>query len=270
MVVWWESGHGPTTNLLLVNYAISGTAVNGFDYRMLCRDVIFATGQRTVTIEIDPIDVGLISGSKTVKITLSPSSDYVVDNSRQSDTVTIDDNSQPEKLLTNPSFEEPGTGKIMTGWDTVPGWFSGGTATDSGVEDPLTTYIAGTGYDGNWTAYSWSDDAEAGLYANQTTSYVMQEGDTLSLSLLARPDVTVDANWNDADTTLHYTLYYGGTSTSVGTPFYQGYFDLGTGNWGNWSSFSASGITVPAVLLGRTSASASIILPVWALTRSTA
>jgi hypothetical protein len=84
--------------------------------------------------------------------------------------------------LVNPSFEQPGTGKISTGFSTIPGWgyFNGGfTATDSGVEDDATPY-------GNFNAYLNAGDSHNGIYPSQETSYTLLGTESLQLTFAGR------------------------------------------------------------------------------------
>jgi hypothetical protein len=84
--------------------------------------------------------------------------------------------------LVNPSFESPGTGKISTGFSTIPGWgsFNGaGTATDSGVENDATPY-------GSWNAYLNAADSHNGLYPSQETSYSILGTENFQLAFAAR------------------------------------------------------------------------------------
>lgn len=104
--------------------------------------------------------------------------------------------------LVNPSFELPGTAKIV-GWDgtgaagssteDIPGWNSDSDASDSGVEAPSDT--AGV-TDGTYRGFLMSSDDSVW----QTTSYTIAEGDIFSLS--------VDAldTWNGG--TFVISLYY--------------------------------------------------------------
>jgi hypothetical protein len=137
--------------------------------------------------------------------------------------------------LTNPSFELPGTGKISTGWNTVPGWF-GGPALDSGVEFPGN---AGQ-IDGLMASYSDNGDANNSIWASQTTGYTINPGDDIFVSLIARYGYTASTNysWAVAGATLHFQLW----SANLGGPgvgaIYDGYFDLGIDKGGdpnNWS-----------------------------------
>jgi hypothetical protein len=144
--------------------------------------------------------------------------------------------------IENQSFELPATVKITTGWDTVPGWYSG-TAVNSGVEGP-----SGLGFDGLWAAFSWNGDAANNIWANQNTHYTIQSGDRIDLNILARSGYTfIDNNYVDADATLHYRLWTVEGGGPVSGVISQGYFDLGVANGGNWTNYTA---TIPNSIIG--------------------
>ena len=134
---------------------------------------------------------------------------------------------QAQNLLVNGSFEQPGTGKITSGFDSVTGWFSGVAPLPGGVDSGVET--TGNPIDGIYSAFSNAGDAATdGIHANQTTAHVIQAGQIFDLSLAARPLYTFLPGFaGPANATLHYRLYYGGTATTVGTTFAEGYFDLG-------------------------------------------
>jgi hypothetical protein len=145
--------------------------------------------------------------------------------------------------IENPSFELPGTVKIQSGWDTIPGWYSG-AATDSGVEFP-----GGVGFDGLMAAYSKNADAANNIWANQNTGYTINSGDSLDLSVLARAGYTFVDNvgYAAADATLHYRLWTVQAGGPVSGVIGQGYFDLGVGNGGNWTNYTA---VIPNSIVG--------------------
>jgi hypothetical protein len=111
---------------------------------------------------------------------------------------------QGQNFLQNGDFSAPGTGKISSGFDSVPGWFTGGAAADTGV-DPLmnleknATIPDPSGGTSLYEGYVYNIDSEVGLYANQTTIYTLggdNAGDNLYVSLYARNNNTVDQpNW---------------------------------------------------------------------------
>ena len=155
---------------------------------------------------------------------------------------------QGANLLCNGSFEDKPIIVPLTGWSGVPCWFSSGTLPNSGLEPGLP------GSDGLWASYSGNSDVAAFGQTNaacsQTTGYVVEPNDSFAVSVLGG-GYSSDLNWSPADTTLHYTLYYGGTPTSVGTPFYQGFFDFGTGSGGSLTAYTHAGIAVPSAAIGQ-------------------
>jgi len=77
------------------------------------------------------------------------------------------------QLLLNPGFEQPGTGKITTGYATVPGWANAGTTySDTGVETSPAPHS------GAYSAYCKGGDGGAYQIAN----YQMNAGDTITLT----------------------------------------------------------------------------------------
>ncbi len=81
---------GSTTNALVVNYTIAGTATNGSDYQTLTTSATIPAGQSSVNIPINVINDSIGETDETVTLTLAPSSAYNV-ATRWSDTVTIHD-----------------------------------------------------------------------------------------------------------------------------------------------------------------------------------
>jgi hypothetical protein len=128
----------------------------------------------------------------------------------------------PNNLLKNPGFELPGI-PISSGFANIPDWNYAPTpvASHSG-NDPAWA----AGHDGTWAATSMSADADAGVWANQDTGYVLQSGDFLYLSLVAGQNWTYDANWGALPGTLHYQIW----ETADGGPgdgvIYDGYFTV--------------------------------------------
>jgi len=170
---------------------------------------------------------------------------------------------QSPNLLCNGGFEEIGPVQLppgqfgpvqpcTLGWVSVPCWFSI-ALTDSGL-------TRGTVCDGVYAAFSFNGDVytygRTNAACSQTTPYLIQSNDVFTVSLLSGYNSTFNQDWENADSTLHVTLYYGGTPTSVGTPFYQGYFDLGTGDSdpvsGSCSAYTNSNIAAPAAAVGQT------------------
>jgi Ca2+-binding RTX toxin-like protein len=67
-----------TVGNLTINYAISGTALNGSDYNNIATAVTIPDGQTSATILISPIEDGLTEPSETVVLGITPSAAYNV------------------------------------------------------------------------------------------------------------------------------------------------------------------------------------------------
>jgi beta-galactosidase len=95
-------------------------------------------------------------------------------------------------LLINPGFELPGTGKIINGYATVPGWTNSGTTySDTGVQPG--------GHSGAWEGYGQSsDDGTCQIVGN----YQIQTGDQFTLTWWSQGE------WNGTNSS------YAGTNSS--------------------------------------------------------
>jgi len=82
---------GTTNAPVTVNYTISGTARNGFDYALITNSVAIPAGQLTATLPILPLLTGEVEGPVTVTLTLLPNSGYNL-GAPTAATMTIDDN----------------------------------------------------------------------------------------------------------------------------------------------------------------------------------
>jgi hypothetical protein len=84
----------PLSAPLRVNYMISGTALNGFDYRRLSNFAVIPNTATSTTIFILPTDDSLSEGTEDITITLLPSPHYVLADPTQL-TVQLADNEPP-------------------------------------------------------------------------------------------------------------------------------------------------------------------------------
>lgn len=183
-----------------------------------------------------------------------------------------------QNLLGNGNFELPALGKFEVGFDPapagvggpdtdpnnpgpgtdVPNWHSSGfdvtTVTwngesrnsDTGIEVTLLP-LPGSSYSG----FMNGADSQAGLYASQTTSHVIASADAFNLSIFARPLFTfIEGFGANANATMHWRMYYGGTDSTRGTTFAEGFFDLGVGNAGPYSLYSTGNIIPPVAAVG--------------------
>jgi len=67
---------GSTAASLTVYYALTGTAINGTDYKTLKNNVTFPAGSASVNVKITPLKDSLAEGAETVILTLSAGTGY--------------------------------------------------------------------------------------------------------------------------------------------------------------------------------------------------
>lgn len=85
---------GSTTNALVVNYAVGGSATNGTDFDNLTGSVTITAGATSATITVRPVDDTTVDANETVIVTLSANAAYTL-GITTSGTVTITDNDVP-------------------------------------------------------------------------------------------------------------------------------------------------------------------------------
>ncbi|HUX97339.1 MAG TPA: ADP-ribosylglycohydrolase family protein [Bacteroidales bacterium] len=89
---------------LVVRYAISGTAKNGYDYRI--GNSITMRSQKA-TLIIKPVDDFLTEGDETVTLALLPDDAYDIDPANAVKTIIIQDNELPDIQFLLPSSSQP-------------------------------------------------------------------------------------------------------------------------------------------------------------------
>ena len=103
---------GATTEVLTVNFSVSGTAAGGADFISLGTNVTFALGQSNATLTVTPMDDALVEGAEAVVVTVSTNAAYTL-GAPSSATVTISDNDSSGGgvlIFTNQIFATYGTG----------------------------------------------------------------------------------------------------------------------------------------------------------------
>jgi hypothetical protein len=76
---------------LVVNYTLTGTAVNGRDFVTLPGQVTFAPGAPTATIDVNVLNNSIVDGTRAVTVNLAPGTDYTFADGARA-TVLIADN----------------------------------------------------------------------------------------------------------------------------------------------------------------------------------
>ncbi len=133
-----------TGSAVLVNFSIGGTASNGVDYATIPNNVSIPNGQRSASIDIDPIDDDLLENTETIILTLAPSPAYTIGNPSTAQIDLIDDDSAA--LTINDAGAEEGEDLVFTvtlnnaisgGGFTVTTGYTDGSAT--GGPAPLSS-----------------------------------------------------------------------------------------------------------------------------------
>lgn len=90
---------GSTTNALVINIAVTGTATAGADYQAFGPTLTIPAGQSSVTVPIIPIDDSIIEVTENIIVNIQANAAYVIEGSTQATfTLTSDD------LPTNDNF----------------------------------------------------------------------------------------------------------------------------------------------------------------------
>jgi hypothetical protein len=119
---------GDASSDLTVNYSIGGTASNGMDYAALPGFVTVPAGSAYALIPIVPIDTGASNVSKTVVLTLTPST-----------------NTPPDYII---GFQPRAAALIWENWLRPP----------SAVLPDGSFHVTATGPDGAWFCVQYSSD----------------------------------------------------------------------------------------------------------------
>ncbi len=150
----------PSANDTIVNYLLSGTAINGNDFTSLTGSVTILAGATSAVIDVNTIDNGILEDDETVTVTLTGTSDsdITVDTvpGANSATVTIaDDDLANASIIANDSMaSEPSndgqftvTISAASDKDTVINYVIAGTASggaDFKVLSGSATILAGS------------------------------------------------------------------------------------------------------------------------------
>ncbi|MBX9448185.1 MAG: choice-of-anchor L domain-containing protein [Taibaiella sp.] len=129
---------GSTTHPVDVDYLLEGTATNGTDYALLPGTVTIPAGEASVIVEIDPVVLGTLVGTRTVipKI-INP-------YSCEGDTVIVDTLYIYDSLYTNFSTTDTvicNGSEVQVSVDTDPGFDIEWSASSSLSEDPDAYHV---------------------------------------------------------------------------------------------------------------------------------
>jgi len=172
---------GSTASSLVVDYTISGTAVNGTDYVTIPSSVTIAGGSATGTVVVDPTTDATIEADETVILSIASSANYTVGSpSTATGTITNDDFPTVTIARSSGNVLEDGAGNMVftvtrtgaTTADLTVNYTLGGTATNGTDYATLpTSIVISTG------------SATADIVVNPTVDALLEGNETVTLSL---------------------------------------------------------------------------------------
>ena len=231
---------GPTTAALTVNFALSGTAIDGSDYTSLGTSVTFPIGASSALVTLTPIDDASFEGSETATLTLQAGAGYTV-ASPSAATVTIADDDLPQVSVTasdaaaSEAGPDTGTYTVTRSGPTTAAltvvYAMSGTATD-GTDYPTlgTSVTIPTGASSAVVTLTPTDDA---VFEGDETATLTISADSAYSVGTASANVTIsdndvatitvsasDASASEAGDPGVYTLTRSGPTTAALTANY--------------------------------------------------
>jgi glucose/arabinose dehydrogenase len=182
---------GSTAGSLVVDYTISGTAVNGTDYLTIPSSITIAGGSATGTVVIDPTADATIEADETVILSIASSANYTVGApSTATGTITNDDFPTVTIARSSGNPLEDGAGNMVftvtrtgsTAAALTVNFTIGGTAingTDYATVAPSVLIPIGS--------------ATADIVVNPTVDALLEGNETVTLTLAADPAYTIGA-----------------------------------------------------------------------------
>ncbi|MFO1437150.1 MAG: Calx-beta domain-containing protein [Verrucomicrobiaceae bacterium] len=145
--VFTISRTGSTAADLTVNYAISGTAVNGGDFTTLSGSATILAGNASVTVEVAPVNDSISESLETAILTLSTNAAYILDPLATTATASIYDDDLQTVSVTASDATATEIDLTAPGAAADTGTF---LITRSGdLTNPLTVYYAFSGVTGS-------------------------------------------------------------------------------------------------------------------------
>jgi len=220
--------NGPTTNDLIVNLKISGTASNGVDYATISDTLTIPTGSPAVDIIVSPIIDTVKRGNKTVVLSLVTNATYGIGYYRRATVTIVDDVYDvppPTVTLTSPTNG--------SGFDDPPSITLQADASDTGVLIASVSFYANDLFLGKSTTSPYSlvwSNPPAGKFtlfaraANQvgdstlsapvqitvtdTVPVVTITSPTNGQNFVVHDNITIAANASDADDSIKKVSFY--------------------------------------------------------------
>ena len=206
---------GSTAASLTVSYNVSGSALNGSDYARLGGAITIPAGRTSVTFTVNPVDDALAEGAENVVLTLAARANYSIDATRESATVTIEDNDAPARTNDNFADRRPLSGNSVTATgDNRTATNESGEPNPAGVSGSKSVWWT-------WTAPSTGQFTISTAGSSfDTTLGVYTGGAVSSLQLVAQND---DADYSAGNLTSQVTInVVAGTQYQIQVNGYEG------------------------------------------------
>ncbi len=189
---------GSTASSLTVFYTVSGAATNGTDYTRLVGSITIPAGRSSATISVSPVDDALTEGTESVVLTLATRSNYSIDGTRGTATVTIEDNETAAR--TNDNFADR---QLLTG-SSVTATGDNRTATRESGEPNIAGVSGSKSVWWTWTATATGRFTLSTAGSSFDTTLGVYTGSSVtSLQLVAEND---DANYSAGTLTSQVTI----------------------------------------------------------------
>ncbi|WP_094583979.1 Calx-beta domain-containing protein [Synechococcus sp. BO 8801] len=177
-LVYTFSRTGDTTNSLVVNYSIGGTATGGTDYGLIPAAVTFAAGSATASVTVDPTGDTQLEPNETVALTLTADPAYTI-GTAGAVTGTITNDDAASFSISDVSIVEGNTGTSQAVFTvTLSNAVAGGASVSYATADFSAT--AGSDY----------------IATSGTLNFTGNVGETQTVSVTINGDTTVELNEN--------------------------------------------------------------------------
>ena len=186
---------GSTAAPLTVTYALGGTATPAADYTAAAGPATIPAGASSVTVDVAPIQDGLVEGDETVTLALAERSGYRVDAARQAATVTIaDDDSAAGLPLVTVTADDPAATEAGD-----PGSFTVTRTGDTTASLTVAYALSGTATNGSdyaslsGTVTIPAGQASAAVTVSPVADSALEPAETVILTLAAGSNYVLGA-----------------------------------------------------------------------------
>ncbi|PNJ95905.1 hypothetical protein CEP13_06865 [Cylindrospermopsis raciborskii C03] len=180
-LIYTFSRTGSTTDTLLVNYTIGGTATNGSDYDTIGTSVTFVAGSSTATVIVNPTaDTTPEDHETTVSLTLASGTGYNIGTTTAVTGIILDKDTIVTLAVSPASVTEDGTTNLIYTF-TRNGFTSNARTVNYTIGG---TAINGNDYSGIGSSVTFAaGSSTATVIVNPTADTTPEDHETVSLTL---------------------------------------------------------------------------------------